>query len=59
MLLAVRRNLAALEVEARCLHTGIMGATPTANVDHVITSMLLAVRRRLAALNVEARFLHA
>ena len=58
MLLAVRRHLAALEVEGRCLYAGIMRTTPTANVDHVVVSMLLAVRRQLA-LQVEARLLHA
>ena len=56
MLLAIRSRLA-LDVEARFRRAGVMGATPDANIHHVLLSMLSAVRGRRTPLNVEARML--
>ena len=56
MLMAVRRPLAALGIEARYSSAGVMEATPAADVHHAVPSMLAASQRRcVAALDVIAR----
>ena len=53
MLLAVRRCLAALDIEGRERLARITRAKPAADVHHAVVSVLPAVHRRLAALGFE------
>ena len=47
MVLAIRRRLAAVDVEAWLLRAGGMATTPVNNINHAVLSMLLAIRWRL------------
>ena len=52
MVHAVRRRLAALDIDAGLLLAGVMCATLALDVYHAFLSMLLAVHRRLASLHI-------
>lgn len=55
MLLAVHRNLAALNTVVRVSREGGMEATPGDSIQHAVLSMHLAIDTRLAALGGKAR----
>ena len=59
MLLAVRRRLATLKIEARLLRAGVTRTLFSAKVHHTGLSMLLAVRRGVASHKIEAGCLGA
>ena len=59
MLIAVRRRLAALDVEVRSPRAETMRATQPADIHHAILSMLPAEGRRLATFDIEVRPLNA
>ena len=54
MLLAVRRRLAALDVEARSRGAGVSQAASAVDVNRALFSMFLAVNRGVATIVVEA-----
>ena len=59
MFLAIRRRLAALEVEVRLPCARVTRAAPAANVYHVALSMLATVHRDVAAFKIIPRPLRA
>lgn len=59
MLLAVRRRLAALNVEDRLFRAGVMQAKPAVDTKHDILSISLSVRHFLASLGDQARSFRA
>ena len=59
MLPAVRRLLAALDIEVRLPRAEEMFTANMADVHHAVPSMFLAVRRFRTALDIEARHCRA